>query len=46
MLGFGDFWVFLAFAANITVVLICVIYGIVNWNRGGENSLTEERDGE
>lgn len=46
MLGFGDFWVFLAFSANVIVVLICVIYGIINWNRGGENSLTEERDGE
>ena len=46
MLGLGDFWVFLAFVANVAVVLICVVYGIVNWNRGGENSLTEEREGE
>ncbi|MBR2508905.1 MAG: hypothetical protein IKB71_04085 [Lentisphaeria bacterium] len=46
MLGFGDFWVLFAYAANIIVVIICVVYGIVNWNRGGENSLVEEKDGE
>ena len=46
MLGFGDVWVLFAYAANIIVVLICVVYGIVNWNRGGENSLVEEKDGE
>ena len=43
MLGLGDFWVLFAYIANISVVLVCVVYGIVNWNRGGENSLTEER---
>lgn len=46
MLGLGDCWVLLAFSANIIVVLICVVYGIINWNRGGENSLTEEKGGE
>ena len=46
MLGFGDFWVLLAFSANVIIVLVCVLYGIVNWNRGGENSLLEEKDGE
>lgn len=46
MLGLGDFWVAFAFIANVAVVLVCVVYGIVNWNRGGENSLTEEREGE
>ena len=46
MLGLGDFWVLLAYTANIIVVVICVIYGIINWNRGGENSLVEEKDGE
>lgn len=45
MLGLGDFWVLLAFSANIIVVIVCVIYGIINWNRGGENSLVEEKDG-
>lgn len=46
MLGLGDFWVLLAFSANIIIVIICVVYGVINWNRGGENSLTEEKDGE
>ncbi len=44
MLGLGDFWVLLAYAANIIVVVVCVIYGIINWNRGGENSLTENKE--
>ena len=46
MLGLGDLWVSLAFIVNIAVVLICVIYGIINWNRGGENSLTEKKGGQ
>lgn len=46
MLGLGDIWVFLAYTLNILVVLVCVIYGIINWNKGGENSLTSEKDGE
>lgn len=46
MLGLGDCWVFIAYTANIVVVLICIVYGIINWNRGGEISLTEERNSE
>lgn len=36
MFGLGDFWVSFAFVANIVVTLICVIYGIITWNSGGE----------
>ena len=32
MLGFGDVWVFLAFILCILSMIICVIYGAVNWN--------------
>lgn len=46
MLGLGDGWVFLAYSANIIVTIICVVYGIVNWNRGSEESLTGEKDGD
>ncbi|MBR2723452.1 MAG: hypothetical protein IKB77_03880 [Lentisphaeria bacterium] len=44
MLGLGDFWVLLAYSANIIVVVVCIIYGVINWNRGGENSLTENKE--
>ena len=30
----GDFWVSFALIANVAVTLICVVYGIVNWNKG------------
>lgn len=33
MLGFSDFWVFLAYTGSILVTALCVVYGIVNWNR-------------
>ena len=37
MLGFGDFWVAAAFWANPAIVLICLIYGIIYWNRDNDN---------
>ncbi len=36
MLGLGDGWVVLAFLGNIGIALVCVIYGILNWNRDGD----------
>ena len=44
MFGLGDFWVLSAYLANIVVVLVCIVYGIINWNRGGENSLLEKME--
>ena len=40
MLGLGDFNVSLVFILIILSSLLCVIYGIVNWNKGLE--LTED----
>lgn len=36
MLGIEDGWVFLAYALSITSALLCVVYGILSWNRGDE----------
>ena len=36
MLGFQDKWVLLAYLLSIGSSLLCVIYGIVNWNKGDE----------
>jgi hypothetical protein len=32
MLGFGDFWVALAFILCIGITFFCVIYGYLHWN--------------
>lgn len=36
MLGIDDPWVWGVYLLCIFSTLLCVIYGIVNWNRGGE----------
>jgi hypothetical protein len=36
MLGLGDFWVSLVFVLCLGSVLLCVVYGIVKWNKDGE----------
>ncbi len=36
MLGIKDGWVFLAYILCILSTLLCVVYGLVTWNRGGE----------
>ncbi len=37
MLGFGDIWVFLAYFSSILVAILCMVYGILNWNKGEES---------
>ena len=33
MLGFAEFWAFMAYLCSILATLLCVVYGIVNWNK-------------
>jgi len=47
MLGLGDFNVSLVFILIILSSLLCVIYGIVNWNKGlelKEDEIKEEKN--
>ena len=37
VLGISDPWVWGAYIACILVTLLCVIYGILNWNKGDED---------
>lgn len=38
MLGLGDGFVLAAVIGNAVITLICVVFGIINWNKGaGEN---------
>ncbi|WP_370457952.1 symporter small accessory protein [Thalassobacillus sp. CUG 92003] len=36
MLGFQDFWVGFVWFGVILAPIVCVAYGAVMWNRGGE----------
>lgn len=35
MFGLTDPWIILAYLCAIASVIGCVVYGIINWNRGG-----------
>lgn len=36
VLGISDPWISAAYVGCILATLLCVVYGIVNWNKGGE----------
>lgn len=44
MLGFGDVWVFLGYALTLGAAVLCVVYGILNWNKPKENESIEIRE--
>ena len=47
VLGINDPWVSAAYIGSILAMLLCVIYGIINWNKGGEDEgeeIKEEMD--
>ena len=33
MLGFAEFWAFMGYLCMILSALLCVVYGLVNWNK-------------
>jgi len=41
MLGIPDFWIAGAFMLCILSTLACVVYGLINWNKGAENEAKE-----
>ncbi|HPU98606.1 MAG TPA: hypothetical protein PLO53_11725 [Candidatus Hydrogenedentes bacterium] len=41
-LGIEDFWVFLAYVLSLLAALLCVIYGVITWNKGDEPITTED----
>ncbi len=42
MLGIPDKAVFLAYALSVFSALLCVLYGVANWNKGDEPIQTED----
>jgi len=41
MFGLGDFWVSCAFILSILSVAACVVYGIINWNKGSDDEMQQ-----
>jgi len=44
MLGIDDPWIWGVYVLCILSALLCVIYGIINWNRGGELEALEIKE--
>ncbi|MBN2853763.1 MAG: hypothetical protein JXQ23_13585 [Clostridia bacterium] len=44
MFGISDFGIWLVYLLCIASALLCLIYGIINWNKGGndENELKKD----
>jgi hypothetical protein len=41
MLGIKDPWILTAYLLCFLSALACIVYGIINWNKGGENEKKE-----
>ena len=41
MLGIADFWISAAYLLCVSSVVLCVSYGLYNWNRGNEKENQE-----
>jgi hypothetical protein len=44
LLGIKDPWVWLAYVLTILSSLLCVVYGLINWNKGEESVKQEDID--
>lgn len=44
VLGIDDPWVWGAYVGSILVTLLCVVYGIINWNKGGDDEEEEIKE--
>jgi hypothetical protein len=41
MLGINDPWIILAYLTCIASAIVCIVYGIYNWNRGADDEANE-----
>lgn len=44
MLGLKDFWVSLGFILMVISAILCLVYGVINWNKGGEVKGFEKKE--
>jgi hypothetical protein len=43
MLGIQDKWVSLAYILSVLSTLLCVLYGVFNWNKGDDSIRPEDK---
>ena len=41
MLGFADFWIALAYILTILSAIGCLVYGIIYWNKGDDDTTVQ-----
>ncbi len=41
MLGIPDIWIVSAYLSCLAAAGICVVYGLMNWNRGSDNEMQQ-----
>lgn len=44
MLGIPDFWIWIAYVLCILSAAACVVYGILNWNKGADNEAQQIKE--
>ena len=44
MIGIPDVWISLAYVLAVGSTLACVVYGLVNWNKGADNESAEIKE--
>ena len=44
MFGIDSFWVALGFILTILSTILCIVYGVINWNKEGELKSFEIRE--
>jgi len=44
MLGFGDWQVAAGYILTLASVVLCIAYGVVNWNKPKEDQLNEIKE--
>ena len=44
VLGINDPWVWSAYILTVLSMLLCVVYGAINWNKGGEDEEEEIKE--
>lgn len=44
MFGLADPWIAAAYILVIFSAILCFIYGLINWNRGGDENELEARE--
>jgi len=42
MFGIEDFWIWSVYLLCILSTILCVVYGALNWNKGEDETVTEE----